>query len=254
MKIRRVDFSPDEWLAGTVELSNEDRGVYITICALIYSRGGPIRYELLKGHSHSHGNKLQASLDRLEGGGKIVRNGSEIDQKRCENELEKARKRHEKALENGSKGGRPKDLDKPDGSEGGKTNHQPSTINHQPTEKESPLESPPVPLRPSKAARPNGLAESDLAEEFSAIWPLFPRRVGKGQAKRAYAAARRKADRSTIENGVRAFAEQSSGRDARYVKHPASWLNGECWTDELPVRCRDPTRPESIGGYVPPEF
>lgn len=42
MKIRRVDFSPDEWLAGTRELSLEERGAYWDVCALIYSRGGPV--------------------------------------------------------------------------------------------------------------------------------------------------------------------------------------------------------------------
>lgn len=41
-KIRRVDFSPDEWLAGTRTLSPEERGIYWDVCALIYSRGGPI--------------------------------------------------------------------------------------------------------------------------------------------------------------------------------------------------------------------
>ena len=42
MKIRRVDFSPDEWLAGTRDLTAEERGLYWDCCALMYSRGGPI--------------------------------------------------------------------------------------------------------------------------------------------------------------------------------------------------------------------
>lgn len=41
-KIRRVDFSPDEWLAGTRTLTAEQRGLYWDVCSLIYSRGGPI--------------------------------------------------------------------------------------------------------------------------------------------------------------------------------------------------------------------
>jgi uncharacterized protein YdaU (DUF1376 family) len=41
-KVRRVDFSPDEWIAGTRELTMEERGAYWDVCALIYSRGGPI--------------------------------------------------------------------------------------------------------------------------------------------------------------------------------------------------------------------
>ena len=104
MKVRRIDFSADEWLAGTGELSAIDRGVYITVCALIYSRGGPIEMEVIRRHIPEHGGRINASLARLETLGKIIRNGSEIDQKRCENELESARKRSEKASENGRVG------------------------------------------------------------------------------------------------------------------------------------------------------
>lgn len=41
-KIRRVDFSPDEWIAGTRDLTLEERGAYWDLCSLIYSRGGPV--------------------------------------------------------------------------------------------------------------------------------------------------------------------------------------------------------------------
>jgi uncharacterized protein YdaU (DUF1376 family) len=135
MKVRRIDFSPDEWLAGTLELSNLDRGTYITVCALIYSRGGPITDELVKLHCSIHGNSLNASLERLAKAGKITRNGVEISQKRCGKELETAQKRVRNWRENGEKGGRPssknKDLAKPKGFSStrarGTINHQPST-------------------------------------------------------------------------------------------------------------------------------
>lgn len=112
MKIRRVDFSADEWLAGTAELSDQDRGVYITICALIYSRGGPISIDLLRAASRSHGNRLNSSISRLAELGKITINSSEIAQKRCGKELEIARKRIENASEKGKKGGRPSNKNK----------------------------------------------------------------------------------------------------------------------------------------------
>ncbi len=41
-KIRRVDFSPDEFLAGTTDLTLEETGAYWKACSLIYSRGGPV--------------------------------------------------------------------------------------------------------------------------------------------------------------------------------------------------------------------
>jgi hypothetical protein len=39
IKIRRVDFYPDDWIAGTVNLSHQERSVYISVCAAIWSRG-----------------------------------------------------------------------------------------------------------------------------------------------------------------------------------------------------------------------
>ena len=42
IKVRRIDFSPDEWLAATVRLTAIEKGCYWTVCALIYSKGGPI--------------------------------------------------------------------------------------------------------------------------------------------------------------------------------------------------------------------
>jgi len=137
-KIRRIDFSPDEWLAGTIEISDADRGIYITICALIWSRGGRITEELVRRHSCSHGNAIAASISRLEKAGKIVRNGLEIGQKRAENELETAQKRLEKASENGTKGNKIRWNGVTTRSQGNIANHQPSTINHHNKKEDSP--------------------------------------------------------------------------------------------------------------------
>lgn len=130
-KVRRVDFSPDEWLAGTMSLDNAERGLYITACALIYSHGGPVPIDELKARSVDHGNSFNRQLRRLVALGKLVRNGSEITNKRCENELEKAGKRAEKGRDmagqrwnnNGLGGG--KAIQSSNG------NLQPSTNNHQ---------------------------------------------------------------------------------------------------------------------------
>jgi uncharacterized protein YdaU (DUF1376 family) len=42
VKIRRVDWSPTEWLEGTSNLTVVEKGCYITVCSLIYARGEPI--------------------------------------------------------------------------------------------------------------------------------------------------------------------------------------------------------------------
>ena len=30
------------------------------------------------------------------------------------------------------------------------------------------------------------------------------------------------------------YAAQRDGEDPQFTKHPATWLNGKCWTDEPP--------------------
>lgn len=106
-KIRRIDFSPDEWLSGTLTMKADERGCYITVCALIYSNGGPIPdsdRDLI--HACNVTPERWAKIkNALIGAGKIVATGGMIGNRRCEIELEKARNRTEKARENGAVGG-----------------------------------------------------------------------------------------------------------------------------------------------------
>lgn len=63
--------------------------------------------------------------------------------------------------------------------------------------------------------------------------PEFPAKVGKGQARKAFNAALKKADVSTILDGMERYARSVKGKDSRFIAHPATWLNGERWTDEV---------------------
>lgn len=99
MRVRRIDFAPDEWLAGTVELKPYDRGVYITICALIYSRGEAVGMELIRRHCGVHGNALNASIARLAASRKIDVDGASVSQARCVREYNFAESRLKKWAE-----------------------------------------------------------------------------------------------------------------------------------------------------------
>ena len=67
---------------------------------------------------------------------------------------------------------------------------------------------------------------------FDAWWAAVPRKVAKGQARRAYATALKKADADTLLAGIARYAESVRHTEKRFIKHPATWLNGECWDDE----------------------
>jgi uncharacterized protein YdaU (DUF1376 family) len=132
-KVRHIDWYADEWLSGTHELGNAERGLYITACCLIYSTGAPITRARLKAQCQDHGHAFNRQLGVLIDTGKLSEKDGQISNKRSINELQKAEERTANARQNGSKGGRPpKDnnsLAKPDGSVTEKltTNHQPPT-------------------------------------------------------------------------------------------------------------------------------
>jgi hypothetical protein len=83
---------------------------------------------------------------------------------------------------------------------------------------------------------------------FDAFWAVYPRKVGKKEAQRAWAKAIK--DGATADEllaGVRRYAAERAGQDPTYTKHPATWLNKGCWDDE-------PQRPQlraAAGGYQP---
>lgn len=79
--------------------------------------------------------------------------------------------------------------------------------------------------------------------EFEAFWSAYPRKVAKGAARRAWAKAMRVADAVQIMTALNMQKAAGFGRDLTYTKHPATWLNGECWTDEIPVAAGHPPAP-----------
>lgn len=123
-KPRRFDLSPDNFIAGVSGvLTADELGVYWALCLLVYSEGGPIVYDEMRLKAflrNTHLKTIRAAVVRLETLSKITLNGSELMVKGCLNPIESAVNRVSKAIENGSKGGRPSNnnnsLGKPDGS------------------------------------------------------------------------------------------------------------------------------------------
>lgn len=72
--------------------------------------------------------------------------------------------------------------------------------------------------------------------DFETFWKEYPRKTGKGAAKRAFEKALLKG--ATLESLVSAVRRQKCGsqwtRDGgQFIPHPATWLNQERWEDEV---------------------
>ncbi len=77
---------------------------------------------------------------------------------------------------------------------------------------------------------------------FDAFWALYPRKVEKKDALRAWNKARKNAEPEVIIRGLNARTDwwKAACTEMRHIPHAASWLNGERWNDEIePV----PTKP-----------
>jgi hypothetical protein len=71
---------------------------------------------------------------------------------------------------------------------------------------------------------------------FQQFWSAYPRKEGKGHAKRAWLKASRDTDPQQIVQGAERYRDDPN-RDKQYTRLPATWLNGECWDDDpLPKR------------------
>lgn len=69
---------------------------------------------------------------------------------------------------------------------------------------------------------------------FDEFWKAYPRRIGKGHAKKAWAGAlKRGANPAELVKAATDFGQTVNGSDPRFVPHPSTWLNGERYADEV---------------------
>jgi hypothetical protein len=76
--------------------------------------------------------------------------------------------------------------------------------------------------------------ESEVRRSFEKWWLIFPTRVAKGDAWKAYERIIRTglATPEELEQGAQRYEIERRGQNPKYTKHPANWLIGECWADE----------------------
>ena len=70
---------------------------------------------------------------------------------------------------------------------------------------------------------------------FQKFWEAYPRRVGKQAARKAW--LKLKADEvlsDTIVEAVRRYCLTKQWKDVQFIPHPASFLNGARWEDDIP--------------------
>lgn len=97
-------------------------------------------------------------------------------------------------------------------------------------------------LRASKTSGSDAPVER-YPEDFKEFWKVYPRKVGKAAALRAW--LRRKPPIGPV---LSAIAWQLLSRRwlEGFIKDPATWINGGCWEDE-PEKATTPSAYRSLG-------
>ena len=226
LKPRRVDLSPDNFIAGIAgQMNATELGVYWIFCLLIYSKGGPIVYDetqiaaLLPG---THWRTIRKASERLQGLGKISSESGHVMAKGCAGPIQDALKRISRAIQNGSKGGRPPSkfngLNKPKGFVDKKLARA-SPSPSPPSSQSPPIETPSlhsgVPAQAQKRKTRAGIPEG------------FPLRVDRDWAER-YWIQRGRADLCTLmDEEAEKFRDYHNAKLTSAADWPACWRT---WT------------------------
>ncbi len=210
-KAPAFQFYPQDYLAcdKVAEMTLEEEGAYIRLLCYCWSAGSipadPERCARLIGKGCSV--ETAAVVQRLFNGPSA--NVERLVHKRLEKEREKQRLFREKASAAGKKSGKARaaKLIQEQGSNERSTNVQPK-------------------LNSSSSS-----SDEDVWGLFDLFWSSYPRRIGKGGAKKAWKGAIKKANAQLIIESAKEFAKKD-GIDPKFTPHPATWLNQERWTDE----------------------
>ena len=95
--------------------------------------------------------------------------------------------------------------------------------------------------KPAAPTKTNRSLENEWKDKygmqvFDQWWDKYPRKTSKPTAKKAYRKALDKTDGAKLLAAAIAYRDDPN-RVQAFTKHPATWLNQECWNDDpLPPR------------------
>lgn len=87
----------------------------------------------------------------------------------------------------------------------------------------------------SKNSTDNHISNTVVEEYFDTFWREYPRKVGKGDARKKFAKALTKTSFDNIMAALQRVKASAQWKkdDGQFVPYPATWLNQERWDDEV---------------------
>lgn len=76
---------------------------------------------------------------------------------------------------------------------------------------------------------------NNILTEFETLWKMYPRKLGKPKALKAYQKAiKGGVTYEQVEEGIKAYCRYIKANKVKteFIKHGSTWFNGNCWNDE----------------------
>lgn len=94
-------------------------------------------------------------------------------------------------------------------------------------------------IEQSSIESPRAPKKNLFLTEFEEVWSIYPRKVGKGAARKAWEKISMTAELvERIRLSVESHKKTSQWQEERYIPHFATFLNQERWTDEIEVEAK----------------
>ena len=229
-----------DFLVGAMTMTNEQAGAYIRLLCLQHQKGHLTETEMLS-VCGERDEVIFAHFKQDDDG--LYFNG------RMDSEIEKRQKDASASRANGKKGGRPKKEEEPAiysdneleenlNKTQGKPKQNPQVPKSKPkqnlTENENEDEN--INDLENGSLLANDSSTNTRActreDDFEKFWAVYPRKVGKGAARRAFAKIRVPVGELIAAVEEQKRSEQWRKDGGQFIPHPATWLNQERWEDE----------------------
>ena len=217
-RIPYFDFYPSDFMHGVRGLSAQEVGVYTMLLCRIYEENGPVEFHIMRLSTYCgmRENTFTKVVDKLVDLGKLDLVDGMLSNHRAEVEISSRANK----LKNNSKAGKASAEKRQQKQRLVSTNVQ-QPFNHTDTDTDN-----------TSSLRSDVSVKSVDQEFENAFWPSYPRKVGKGQALKAFRTARKQVGLEPILAGLSRYAAARNGENPEYTKHASTWLNGQCWLDE----------------------
>lgn len=90
--------------------------------------------------------------------------------------------------------------------------------------------------------------DNNYTTQFEIFWGAVPSKVDKKKSFKAYKSAIKKIDEDSLLEKIKDYSRlcEVNKTELEYIKHPSSWLNGECWENDYTPPAIKPTLDEAL--------